>query len=432
MALKTFRHGVHPSASKFTKDVPLKEFPVPDKVFISLSQHIGAPAKPVVNVGDYVLEGQLVGEAGGFVSAPVFSSVSGTVKGIVKLPTAIGQTVDHIEIENDFKYEKFRLPALQDPTKDEILQRVKDAGIVGMGGATFPTHVKLAPKDPVDTLIINGAECEPFITCDYRLFLEHAKDVVEGTKLLMKALGVEKAFIGIENNKPEAIKVMQAAANGGVEIVPLKVKYPQGAEKQLIYAITKRVVPAGGLPAQVGCVVSNTHTAYAVAKAVYDGETLYRRAMTVSGDGVEKAGNYWVRGGIPFSFIYDTLRGDVPEETTAKVISGGPMMGFAQPNLRVVTAKGSSSLLFLSKKQFSLQEPTPCINCGKCINHCPMHLVPRDYERAVVGKDFAKAEKLGVMNCIECGSCAFICPAKRPLVQAIRLAKKEIRARGKK
>ena len=432
MALKTFRHGVHPAASKFTKDVPLEEFPVPDKVFISLSQHIGAPAKPVVNVGDYVLEGQLVGEAGGFVSAPVFSSVSGTVKGIVKLPTAIGQMVDHIEIENDFKYEKFRLPELDDPTKEEVLQRVKDAGIVGMGGATFPTHVKLAPKDPVDTLIINGAECEPYITCDYRLFIEHAKYVVEGTKLLMRALGVEKAYIGIENNKPEAIKVMREAANGGVVIVPLKVKYPQGAEKQIIYAITKRVVPAGGLPAQVGCVVSNTHTAFAVAKAVFDGETLYRRAMTVSGDGIEKAGNYWVRGGIPFSFIYDTLRGNVDESVTAKVINGGPMMGFAQANLLPVTAKGTSSLLFLSHKEFSEIEPTQCINCGRCINHCPMNLVPRDYERAILRKDFDAAAKLGVMNCIECGSCAFICPAKRPLVQAIRLAKKEIRAKGKK
>ena len=405
---------------------------MPEKVYISLSQHIGAPAKPVVNIGDEVLEGQMVGEAGGFVSAPVFSSVSGKVSKIVKLPTAIGQMVDCIEIENDFQYTPFRLEPLEDPTKEQILARIKEAGIVGMGGATFPTHVKLSPKDPVDTLIINGAECEPYITCDYRLFLEHAKDVVEGTKLLMKALGVEKGYIAIENNKPEAIKVMKAAANGGVEIVPLKTKYPQGAEKQIIYAVTKRVVPAGGLPAQVGCVVSNTHTAYAVAKAVFEGETLFKRAMTVSGDGVEKAGNYWVRGGIPFSFIYDTLRGDVPEETTAKVINGGPMMGFAQASLRPVTAKGTSSLLFLSEKQLSLQEPTQCINCGKCIAHCPMRLVPRDYERAVVGKDFDKAEKLGVMNCIECGSCAFICPAKRPLVQAIRLAKKEIRSRGKK
>ncbi len=432
MALKTFRHGVHPAASKFTKDVPLADFPVPEAVYISLSQHIGAPAKPVVNVGDHVLEGQMVGEAGGFVSAPVFSSVSGTVKKIVKLPTAIGQMVDHIEIENDFKYEPFRLPKLENPTKEEILQRVKDAGIVGMGGATFPTHVKLSPKDPVDTLIINGAECEPYITCDYRLFVEHAKDVVEGTKLLMKALGVEKGYIAIENNKPEAIKIMKEAANGGVEIVPLKTKYPQGAEKQIIYAVTKRVVPAGGLPAQVGCVVSNTHTAYSIAKAVFEGETLFKRAMTVSGDGVEKAGNYWVRGGIPFTFIYDTLRGEVEECMTNKVINGGPMMGFAQADLRPVTTKGTSSLLFLSHKQFSEVEPTQCINCGRCITHCPMNLVPRDLERAVIKKDIDRAAKLGAMNCIECGSCAFICPAKRPLVQAIRLAKKEIRSRGKK
>ena len=432
MALKTFRHGVHPLANKLTKDIPLEDFAVPDKVYISLSQHIGAPAKLVVNVGDYVKEGQMIGEAGGFVSAPVFSSVSGTVKKIVKLPTALGQLVDHVEIENDFQYEKALLPALANPSKEEILARVKEAGIVGMGGATFPTHVKLAPKDSVDTLIINGAECEPYITCDYRLFLEHAKDVVEGTKLLMKALGVDKAFIGIENNKPDAIKVMTEAANGGVQIVPLKTKYPQGAEKQIIYAITKRIVPAGGLPAQVGCVVSNAHTAYSIAKAVFEGEPLYKRAMTVSGSGVEKTGNFWVRGGVPFSFIYETLRGEVPECMTNKVINGGPMMGFAQADLRPVTTKGTSSLLFLSHEEFNEFEPTQCINCGRCITHCPMNLVPRDLERAVIKKDFDRTAKLGAMNCIECGSCAFICPAKRPLVQAIRLAKKEIRTRGKK
>lgn len=428
--VRTFRHGIHPPANKRTEDIPLAELKIPDKVFIPLSQHIGAPAKALVAVGDYVNEGQKIGEAGGFVSAPVFASVSGKVTGFVKLPTAPGGECDCVEIENDLLYRKVTLPPLVNPDKASVLARVKDAGIVGMGGATFPTHVKLSPSKPVDTLIINAAECEPYITCDYRLILECTAEVLRGVKYLMTALGVEKAYIGIEANKPKAIEKLAVECPPEISVMKLKTKYPQGAEKQLIYSITRRIVPCGGLPADIGCVVSNVHTAFAVARAVDEGEPLYKRAMTVSGGGVEHIGNYWVRGGTTYQFIYDELRGDKPEEITKKVISGGPMMGFAQADLRSACAKGSSSLLFLTDKEFCNAEPTQCINCGRCIRNCPMNLMPRDMERATVNGDYEAAFKLGIMNCIECGVCSFSCPAKRPLVQAFKLAKKEIKTRG--
>lgn len=428
--LRTFRRGTHPPANKLTNDAPLQEFEVPEKVYVSLSQHVGAPAKPIVAPGDRVREGQMIGEASGFVSAPVFSSVSGTVKGVVKLPTATGGEADHIEIENDFLYQKDFLPPLDNPGKEEILERIKAAGIVGMGGATFPTHVKLSPSKPVDTLIINAAECEPFITCDYRLLLEKTEEILAGVGFLMTALGVDKAYVGVEANKPKAIEKLAAAAPDNVVIMKLKTKYPQGAEKQLIYSVTRRIVPAGGLPMDVGCVVSNVHTAYSTARAVSEGEPLYMRAMTVSGHGVERTGNFWVRGGTPFRFIFDNCIGSKDPDDVKKVISGGPMMGFAQADLRPATTKGTSSLLFMTEKDFNTVEPTQCINCGRCIKNCPMNLMPRDIERAVTKKDFEGTNKLGVMNCIECGVCSYSCPARRPLVQAMRLAKKTIRERG--
>lgn len=428
--LRTFRRGIHPPANKFTKDVPLEQFPTPERVFVSLSQHIGAPAKAVVAVGDHVDEGQLIGEANGFVSANVFSSVSGTVKSICTLPTATGGEATHIEIENDYLYTKRTLPPIKNPTKDDIIKRVKDAGIVGMGGATFPTHVKLMPKDKVDTLIINGAECEPYITCDYRLFMEEADTVLKGVELLLTALEINHAYIGIEANKPLAIKHLADIVPENVDVMRLKAKYPQGAEKQLIYATTHRIVPTGELPAKVGCVVCNAHTAYAIAKAVYEGEPCYKRAMTVSGGGVKKRGNFWVRNGVQYQYIYDVCRGNKSEELTRKVVSGGPMMGFAQASLTPACTKGSSCLLFMTDKEFNLNPTTPCISCGKCIINCPMSLVPREIEKAVEKDDFESTFKMGVLNCIECGACSYSCPAKRPLVQAMRLAKKEIKARG--
>ena len=427
----TFKRGVHPDGKKkLTENVALSDFPTPVSVCIPLSQHIGAPAEPVVNVGDYVKEGQLIGKSTGFVSANVFSSVSGTVTGFMTLPTAPGGTCNHVVIANDEKYDKVTLPALNNPSPEEIVHRIQEAGIVGMGGATFPTHVKLMPKDKVDTLIINGAECEPYITCDYRLFMEEADTILKGVQLLLTALEIDHAYIGIEANKPLAIKHLANIVPENVDVMRLKAKYPQGAEKQLIYATTHRIVPTGELPAKVGCVVCNAHTAYAIAKAVYEGEPCYKRAMTVSGGGVKKRGNFWVRNGVQYQYIYDVCRGDKDEEITRKVVSGGPMMGFAQASLTPACTKGSSCLLFMTDKEFNTNPTTPCISCGKCIINCPMSLVPREIEKAVEKDDFEATFKMGVLNCIECGACSYSCPAKRPLVQAMRLAKKEIKARG--
>lgn len=436
--LKTFRKGAHPPARKFTADVPLAEFEAPERLYFALSQHIGAPAKPVVAEGDRVLAGQLIAEAGGYVSACVHSSVSGTVAGIKELPTATGGKCKHIEIVNDFLYETTSLPPLVNPSKEEIVARIKECGIVGMGGAGFPTHVKLNPAKPVDILVINGAECEPYITCDCRLMTERAAEIVRGVRLLMTALDAKKAFIGVEANKPEAFAVMTeacASSEGENSVTPvmLRTKYPQGAEKQLIFALTGRKVPPGALPADVGCVVDNVHTAYCVARAVDCGEPLYMRAMTVSGNAAGVKGNFMVRVGTPFSFIREKTRGETNDDDVKKVISGGPMMGFAQAGLNACVTKGSSSLIFMDAKEAAMHEPTQCINCGRCIRQCPMNLMPRDIERAVLAQDFAKADELFVQSCMECGVCSYVCPAKRPLVQAMRLAKKAIKeGRGAK
>lgn len=424
----TFKRGVHPDGKKITEDKPLKEFPTPVSVCIPLSQHIGAPAEPVVNVGDYVKEGTLIGKASGFVSANVYSSVSGTVTGFMTLPTAPGGTCNHVVIANDEKYERELLPALENPSPEEIVHRIQEAGIVGMGGATFPTHVKLTPKKHVDTLIINAAECEPYITCDYRLLIEKTQDFIDGVLLLKKALGAENAYIGVEKNKPEAIRKLIAECPPEIKVAPCKVKYPQGAEKQLIYAVTRRVVPCGGLPADVGVVVSNVHTAYSTCRAVKYGEPCYKRAMTVSGSGIAKKGNFWVRNGISYQYIHDVLDADESlVEKHVKIISGGPMMGFAQPSMRVCTSKGSSSLLFLTEKDIDRKPQTQCINCAGCAKVCPMHLMPMKIEAAVLSGDWEEAKKRGVLNCIECGCCAYNCPARRPLTQAIRLGKKTIK-----
>lgn len=426
----TFKRGVHPNSNKLTEDCLLEEMPTPKQVCIPLSQHIGAPAQPVVNIGDYVYQGTLIGKAGGFVSANVYSSVSGTVTGFATLPTPTGSSCNHVVIENDEKYQTVTLEKLTEPTKEQIVQRISEAGIVGMGGATFPTHVKLSPKKPVDTLIINAAECEPYITCDYRILMEEVTDFIDGVLLLKKALGVENVYIGIEENKPKAIEKLNDCISEDIKVIPLKAKYPQGAEKQLIYAITKRKVPAGGLPMDIGAVVDNVHTAYSICRAVKYGEPLYRRAMTVSGKGINKRGNYWVRNGVSYEYIHNYTQGGEPYVPYVKVISGGPMMGFAQVNLNAVTSKGSSSLLFLTSDEINTQKPTACINCAGCAKVCPMNLMPMKIEASIQIGDIAGAKANGVLNCIECGSCAYNCPAKRPLVQAIRLSKKLIKERG--
>lgn len=430
---KTFKRGIHPASSKLTRDMPLTEYPTPKTVYIALSQHIGAPAEAVVAPGDKVKAGTLIAKAKGFVSGNIYSSVSGTVKKFVMRPNAQGMAVNHVEIENDGLYESENLiPLGDDADKDAIIARIQEAGIVGMGGATFPTHVKLKPSKPVDTLIINAAECEPYITCDMRLMLDNGEDVVEGIMYLKKALGVDNVYIGIETNKPEAIAHMEELVKDKpIDVVRLKPKYPQGAEKQLIYAVTKRKVPAGGLPMDAGVVVDNLHTAYSVARAVKYGEPLYMRAMTVTGQGVEKKGNYWVRNGVPYSDIYDECKGNAPDNIF-KVISGGPMMGFAQSNLDSCTTKGASSLIFVIDGEMKKEKISACINCARCANTCPMKVMPMFVERAIDNGDIKTAVRYGALNCIECGSCAFVCPAKRPLVQSCRLTKRLAKEKGVK
>lgn len=426
----TFKHGVHPAGYKdISKDHSLEEFPTPSSVSIPLSQHIGAPAASVVAVGDEVRVGTLIGKAASFVSANVYSSVSGKVTAIVKKRTAIGSYCDHIVIENDGRYEEVFLPEISDTDAAAIKSRVAEAGIVGMGGATFPTHVKLSPRTPVDVLIINAAECEPYITCDYRLCLEHPEEIFSGVRYMMTALGVSVAYIGVEDNKPDAVAALSAVAPEDIKVISLRTKYPQGAEKQLIYSITRRVVPEGKLPSDVGCVVDNVHTAFSIYEAVKLNKPSYRRAMTVSGAECERPGNFWVRNGVTYADIAAYVG---VKDTTVKVISGGPMMGFAQADLLPSTGKGTSSLLFLGDDEVSDGDKpiSACINCASCASHCPMRLMPMFIERAVEDEDALKAKKLHALSCLECGCCAFVCPAGRPLVQSMRRAKKLIKEKG--
>ena len=430
----TFKKGVHPSSKKSaSKNKPIEVMNAPQKVSIALAQHIGKPAVAIVNVGDVVKKGQLIATADGFVSANIFSSVSGTVESISEMrPTPMGKCA-HIVIANDGNEDSVSLEPLQNPTKEQIVARIKDAGIVGMGGAGFPTHVKLSPKDPIDTLIINAAECEPYITCDHRIMLEYTEQFVQGARLLKDALGLDKVYIGVETNKMDAISCIKAYAQennlSDVIVVPLKPKYPQGAEKQLIYAITKRKVPAGGLPSAVGCVVDNVHTALSTYYAVVEGKPLYERIMTVTGEGIQEPKNLLVRNGT----IYDEVLaycGGFSSDNVVKLISGGPMMGISVMNGECATTKTTSCLLALTPSNANLLDPTECINCSKCAQVCPMNLMPMFIDNALAAGDIDTTIKYGVLSCIECGCCAFICPAARPLVQTMKLAKKKIKERN--
>lgn len=428
----TFKRGVHPPSNKRTADCAIESFPMPKRVYVPLSQHIGAPCETIVEEGQRVVCGQLIGEAKAYVCSNVFSPVSGTVVGTEYRITAGGGKVLHIVIDNDGLYERVRMsPLTEEATAEEIKQRLRDAGIVGMGGATFPTFVKLNPSKAVDTLIINAAECEPYITCDYRMLLEHTEEIVVGASLMKKSLGVERLVIALEDNKKSVVPLLTKYAEGIAEVVLLKTKYPQGAEKQLIYAITGRVVPSGGLPQDVACVVNNVSTAYAAWRASKKGEPLFERIMTVDGDAVEKRGNFLVGGGVTYQNIYDYCRGSVDEDKLFKVVSGGPMMGFAQGDLQAVTTKGTSSILFLTKEQVNTQPSSACINCANCAKVCPMMLMPMFIDSCIINGDIDGAKKYGAMECIECGSCAYACPAKRNLVQSCRLAKKKIKESAK-
>ncbi len=420
-----FRGGIHPKTNKLTHDSHTVAFPLPEKLFIPLSQHIGKPAFPCVNAGDIVKKGSLIGIADGDFSANVYSSACGTVENIVTMPLSNGNACKHVVIKVNGNDEYTKLEPLVNPDAHRIIERIKEAGIVGMGGATFPTHIKLAPKNPVDTLIINGAECEPYITCDYRVIIEHIEDFIGGILIEAETLNVKRILIGIERINAEAVKVLRAATADipEISVAALPVKYPQGSEKQLIYALTKRVVPQGKLPSDVGVAVSNVQTAYAIKRAVSYGEPLIERVVTISGDiDDDKRGNYIIPTGVTVKDIADY----VSANNYKKIISGGPMMGFALSNMSVAVTKGSSAILFFNENKL-LSKPSPCINCARCARACPLRLMPMYIDAYASAGELDKALKYGAMDCFECGSCAYVCPAKRPLVQAIRLAKKTIK-----
>jgi electron transport complex protein RnfC len=431
----SFKGGIHPlkhihHGKRFSEARAIERCSVPDEVIIPLSQHIGAPSTPIVAVGDAVDMGQRIADERGYVSVPCFSSVSGKVKAIEMRPHISGQPGMAIVIEND--HEDRLYPGIKSPGKlealssTEIIDIIKGAGLVGLGGAAFPTHVKLSPppEKKIDTVIVNGAECEPYLTADHRIMLEYPDDVVSGLKAAIKVLGAQNAWIGIESNKPDAIAALQkAVGHEDVRVASLKVKYPQGAEKQLISAITGRQVPSGGLPMDVGVVVINAGTAYQICQAIEKGMPLFERVVTVTGS-VGQPSNLLVRIGTPISYVISHVGGLTGK--IGKVIAGGPMMGIALYNLEAPVMKGTSGLLALDEKAARPIDDSPCIRCAKCVYACPIGLQPYLIDAYTEKNLFDDAEQLGALDCIECGCCAYVCPANRHLVQGVRLAKYEI------
>jgi len=439
MGKRTFSiGGVHPNDSKLSRGCAIEVLPLPKTVYISMAQHLGAPAKPIVAVGDKVKAGQVIAEPGGFISAYVHSSVSGTVKSIAPRADLAGKMVPHVEItvEGDEWAEGIdlstELVTAIPEDRAAILDTIKNCGVVGLGGATFPTHVKLnpAPGSVAECLIINGAECEPYLTSDFRIMLERPKEIVVGAAIMQKVLGGCHCVIGIEENKPEAIESMQKAVSElgypDIEVMPLMKRYPQGGEKQLIDAVMHRQVGSGGLPISVGAVVQNVATSLAVYEAVQKHKPLVTNTMTITGNclPVEKQHNYLFRIGMPLSYIAE-YAGGVPEGA-AKLISGGPMMGKAISNLEAATVKGSSSILYLSEESTKRKEAASCIRCGRCMDACPMGLEPYLLYRLIKAGDLEGLEQNAVQDCIECGCCLYSCPAYLPLLDMIRPAKGQV------
>lgn len=434
MKLKSFKKGAHPYEGKeLAKDSPIRRIPAQDLMVYPLFQHIGKPAKAVVAPGDRVLVGQIIAEADGFISSPVYSSVSGTVKSIEKRLLIGGDSGDCIIVENDGKDETVSgFSEDRDPgslSGKEIIDIVQKAGIVGLGGAGFPTSVKISPKncDGIDTLIINGSECEPYLTADYRLMLEKSDEILKGIKAVLKALPNAKAVIGIENNKPDAIKLFEqkVSSEDRISVCPLKTKYPQGGERQLIYTVTHRKINSKMLPADKGCIVLNTATCFAIYEAVYKNMPLVHKVMTITGEAVNTPCNLDVPLGVSHSYVIEAAGG--AKEDVIKFISGGPMMGIAMSTLEIPVTKTSASILAFSKDDVAALPQSACIHCGRCVTHCPQNLVVQMLAKSIRSENFEKFESLGGMECIECGCCSYVCPAKIPLTQLCKQGKAKVR-----
>ena len=439
MGLATFKGGIHPYEGKeLSESKPVSVLQPKGEMVFPLSQHIGAPAKPLVAKGDHVLVGQKIGEPGGFISACVISSVSGTVKALEPRMVANGAMVPSIIVENDGKYETVEgFGRDRDPktlSKEEIRNIVKEAGIVGLGGAGFPTHVKLTPKDEsaIDTIIVNGAECEPYLTSDYRMMLEEPESIVKGLNVILSLFDNAKGVIGIENNKPEAIKKMTELVKDEprITVCPLLTKYPQGGERSLIYAVTGRKINSSMLPADAGCIVDNVDTVISIYNAVCKTTPLIRRIITVTGDAIASPQNYSVRVGTSYKELLEASGGFKTEPE--KVISGGPMMGQALFNLEIPVTKTSSALTAMTKDEVAVHAPSACIRCGRCVSVCPSHVVPQMMMDAAERSDIERFTALNGMECCECGCCTYVCPAKRPLTQAYKEMRKVVAASRKK
>ncbi len=437
MAKLTFQGGIHPYDGKeLSKDKPIKELKAGTVMVYPLSQHIGAPAKPIVAKGDYVWRGQMIAEAGSFVSAPVHSAVSGTVKAIEPRRVASGDLVMSIVIENDGQDSEVEYYPV-DPenfTKDEILRCVQEAGIVGMGGAGFPTHVKLSPKDPdkIEYVIANCAECEPYLTSDYRRMLEEPERLVDGLKIILCLFDHAQGIIAVEDNKPDCVKLFREMTKNEtrISVRALKTKYPQGGERSLIYATTGRKINSSMLPADVGCIVNNVDTIVAVERAVLEGKPLMERIVTVTGDAIKDPRNYKVPTGMSYTEVLEAAGGFTKEPE--KIICGGPMMGVAIFGTDVPVTKTSTALLAFTKDEVAAWEPGPCINCGRCLEVCPGRVMPSKLADAAERGDEEAFLELNGMECCECGCCSYICPAKRPLTQEIKSMRKIQLAKRKK
>ena len=433
-----FEGGVHPPHSKeATEASPIEIMPPPSTVVIPLQQHIGASCRVAVKVKDEVKRGQVVGEMGGFVSAPVHSSISGVVKKIEPRPHSSGGEVMSVVIESDGKDEALEFKGVdnyESLSSEKLREIIMHAGIVGMGGAAFPTHVKLTPPEgeKCDVVVLNGAECEPYLTSDHRVMLEYGDDVILGLQMLMKILGAQKGIIGVEDNKADAIQVLTKAAgsSSAITVLPLKVKYPQGAELQLIKAALNREIPPGKLPIHEGVVVQNVGTAVAVVDAVLRGKPLYERVVTVTGNSIAEPKNLMIRVGTSFKDVLEYCGGFYPPP--GKIISGGPMMGTAVKDLEVSVVKATSGILCISESSVDMGPYSSCIKCARCVDACPMFIVPSTLGNSIEFMDYEKAEKLHVMDCKECGCCTFVCPAKRPLVHWFKFAKAKLVAARKK